>query len=188
MLNLLRALAINLACHGRVTPKMLSLTPDAPRWTDGLGVSMIGRCRSLPPCDLNEWIPNVLGKIFGWTSGATLGTLFTIAKRGELVGTDEFGNRYYLSRDSSSYDGRRRRWVVYNGYADASKVPPEWHGWLHYTFDEAPTEQPLPRRVWEKDHLPNLTGTPMAWRPQGSLAAEGRRPAATGDYEAWRPE
>ena len=34
---------------------------------------------------------------------------------GEHVGTDEFGNRYYVSRDSRSYDGRRRRWVIYNG-------------------------------------------------------------------------
>ncbi len=135
-----------------------------------------------------EWISDVLGRIFGWTSGATIGTFFTIAKRGEHVGTDEFGNRYYLSRDSSSYDGRRRRWVTYNGYADASKVPPDWHGWLHYTFDELPTDQPLPRRAWEEDHLPNLTGTPMAWRPKGSLAADGVRPPATGDYEAWRPE
>ena len=188
MLDLSRALAINLACQGRITPKMLRSAIDAARWTDGLGLSMIGRRRPPLPSGQNEWISDVLGKIFGWTSGATLGTLFTIAKRGELVGTDEFGNRYYLSRDSSSYDGRRRRWVVYNGYADASKVPPDWHGWLHYTFDEPPTENPLPRRAWEKDHLPNLTGTPMAWRPQGSLAAEGRRPAATGDYEAWRPE
>jgi NADH:ubiquinone oxidoreductase subunit len=130
----------------------------------------------------------VLGKIFGWTSGATLGTLFTIAKRGELVGTDEFGNRYYQSRDNVSYDGRRRRWVVYNGYAEASKVTPDWHGWLHYTFAEPPTEVPLPRRRWEKDHQPNMTGTPLAWRPPGSLAAEGVRPAATGDYEAWKPE
>ena len=67
-------------------------------------------------------------------------------------------------------------------------MPPDWHGWLHYTFDELPTEQPLPRRSWEEDHLPNLTGTPMAWRPKGSLAADGVRPPATGDYEAWRPE
>jgi NADH:ubiquinone oxidoreductase subunit len=132
--------------------------------------------------------PDVLGKIFGWWDGATIGTLFTIAKRGQLVGTDEFGNRYYLARDNTSYDGRRRRWVVYNGYADGSKVPPDWYGWLHYTVDEPPTERPLPRKSWEKDYLPNLTGTPMAWRPKGSLAAEGVRPAATGDYEAWKPE
>ena len=135
-----------------------------------------------------DWIRLVLGRIFGWTSGATIGTLFTIAKRGELVGTDELGNRYYQSRDNVSYDGRKRRWVVYEGYAEASKVTPYWHGWLHYTFDEPPTEAPLPRRSWEQEHRPNMTGTPLAWHPQGSLLEEGVRPAATGDYEAWKPE
>lgn len=130
----------------------------------------------------------VLSKIFTWWNGATIGTLFTVGRRGRLVGTDEMGNRYYESRDNRSYDGRRRRWVLYNGYADGSKVSPDWHGWLHYTFDEPPTEVPLTRRAWEKDHLPNLTGTPMAWRPPGSLARGGERAAATGDYEAWRPE
>ena len=93
----------------------------------------------------------MLGRIFGWTSGATIGTFFTIAKRGEHVGTDEFGNRYYLSRDSSSYDGRRRRWVTYNGYADASKVPPDWHGWLERlprpaTAQSADSAEPTSKR------------------------------------------
>lgn len=130
----------------------------------------------------------VFDKIFTWWSGATIGTLFTVKRRGRLVGTDEFGNRYYESRDTRSYDGRRRRWVLFKGYADASKVPPDWHGWLHYTFDRPPTEEPLPRKAWEQDHMPNMSGTPLAWRPQGSLAREGQRPAATGDYEAWSPE
>lgn len=138
--------------------------------------------------DLSTGYHDVLGKIFSWTNGATIGTLFTIAKRGTLIGTDENGNRYYQSRDAQSYDGRHRRWVVYEGYAEASKVSPDWHGWLHYTFDEPPTVAPLVRRKWEKDHRPNMTGTPLAWRPQGSLANEGVRPAATGDYEAWKPE
>lgn len=130
----------------------------------------------------------MLKTLFTWWNGATLGTLFTIGKRGRLVGKDQDGNRYYESRDTISYDGRKRRWVIYNGYAEASKVPPEWHGWLRYTYDETPAEQPLPRRRWEKEHIPNLSGTPLAWRPQGSLAAEAQRPAATGDYEAWKPE
>jgi len=138
--------------------------------------------RDMSECD------NVLSKIFTWWNGATIGTLFTIAKRGSLIGTDEFGNRYYQSRDTISYDGRKRRWVVYNGYAEATKVPPEWQGWLRYTYDEAPSEKPLPRKAFEKDHIPNLTGTPYARRPQGSLAAIGQRPAATGDYQAWTPE
>ncbi|WP_421728675.1 NADH:ubiquinone oxidoreductase subunit NDUFA12 [Brevundimonas sp.] len=130
----------------------------------------------------------MLDKIFTWWNGATIGTLFTIAKRGVLVGTDENGNRYYQSRDNISYDGRKRRWVVYEGYAEASKVTPDWHGWLRYTYDEPPTVAPLKRRRWERDHEPNMSGTPLAWRPQGSLANEGVRPAATGDYEAWKPE
>jgi NADH:ubiquinone oxidoreductase subunit len=133
---------------------------------------------------------SVLKTIFTWWNGATTGIYFTIAKRGRFVGQDELGNRYYEARDThDSYDrGRKRRWVVYKGYADASKVTPDWHGWLHYTFDEPPTEAPLPRRRWEKDYQPNMTGTPLAWHPPGSLAAEGVRPAATGDYEAWKPE
>lgn len=130
----------------------------------------------------------MLKTIFTWWNGATVGTLFTISKRGVLVGTDEFGNRYYESRDHKSYDGRRRRWVVYDGYAEASKVAPDWYGWLHYTFDEPPTEVPLVRRKWELAYRPNMSGTPLAWRPPGSLANEGIRPAATGDYEAWKPE
>jgi NADH:ubiquinone oxidoreductase subunit len=133
---------------------------------------------------------NVFSKIFTWWNGATIGTLFTIAKHGRFVGEDEQGNRYYEAKtDKGSYDvGRKRRWVTYNGYAEASKVSPDWHGWLHHTFEEPPTVEPLLRRKWEKDHLPNMSGTPYAWRPQGSLARKGERPAATGDYEAWKPD
>ena len=131
----------------------------------------------------------LLTRTFTWWNGATWGLLLTINKNGQFVGEDEAGNRYYEARNNAdSYDGRKRRWVVYNGYAEASKVTPDWHGWLRYTFDEPPTVEPLARRPWEKDHKPNLTGTVDAWRPPGSLAAAGERPAATGDYQAWRPE
>ena len=132
---------------------------------------------------------NFLKSIFTWWNGATVGARFHIGRRGVFIGQDDLGNRYYEAKDAKdSYDGRRRRYVVYNGYADASKVPAEWHGWLHYTFDEPPTRAPLKRKRWEKDHLPNLTGTPYAWRPKGSLARGGDRASAAGDYEAWTPE
>ena len=132
---------------------------------------------------------NFLKSIFTWWNGATIGVRFNIGRRGRFVGQDDLGNRYFEARDDScSYDvGRKRRWVIYNGYAEASKVPAEWHGWLHYTFDDPPTVEPLPTRAWEKEHIPNLTGTIHAWRPQGSLARGGERQAATGDYEAWVP-
>src|SRR6516164_1589022 len=130
---------------------------------------------------------HVLKAIFTWWNSATIGIRFTVARRGVLVGEDDTGNRYYEARDArDSYDGRKRRWVIYNGYAEASKVPAEWHGWLHHTFDEPPTTAPLPRKAWELDHEPNLTGTLWAWRPKGAISRGGERAKATGDYEAWR--
>ncbi len=131
----------------------------------------------------------MLDKIFSWWSGATIGALFTIARTSDFVGEDEQGNRYFEARtDRESYDkGRRRRYVTYKGYAEPSKIPPDWHGWMHYTVDEPPTRAPLRRRAWEKDHLPNLTGTVYAWKPKGSIARGGERARAIGDYEAWKP-
>jgi len=113
--------------------------------------------------------------------GATVGTRLMIWWKGELVGTDQFDNRYYKEKRGP------RRWVIYNGTPEASRVPPEWHAWLHHTIDEPPLG---PRRElpWQREHEPNLTGTPAAYRPSGSLAEQARRPHATGDYEAWVPD
>ena len=131
----------------------------------------------------------MLKNIFTWWNGATIGIRFTLGRRGVFIGKDELGNSYYEAKDTKdSYDGRKRRYVVYNGYAEASKVSPDWHGWLHHTFEEPPTVEPMKRQSWERDHIPNLTGTVHAWRPQGSIARSGERQKATGDYEAWRPE
>ena len=78
--------------------------------------------------------------------------------------------------------------MIYNGLAEPSKVPAEWHGWLHHAIDEPPTEAPLERRDWETDHKPNMTGTVFAYKPSGSVSAGGERQAAPGDYEAWDPD
>ena len=132
---------------------------------------------------------NFLKSIFTWWNGATIGARFHIGRRGLFIGQDERGNRYFEAKDNSdSFDGRLRRWVIYQGYADASKVSPDWHGWLHHTFALPPTVEPFVIKPWEKAHLPNLTGTIHARRPQGSLARGGERQKATGDYEAWTPE
>ena len=125
---------------------------------------------------------SLIRMIFVWWRSATLGTLLTTWMYGNAVGTDQFGNRYYQTKDG------KRRWVIYNGTVEASRVPPDWHGWLHHTFKEPPTVKGFPARPWEKAHIPNQTGTDTALRPQGSLARSGERPAATGDYEAWTPK
>src|SRR3546814_7893453 len=63
----------------------------------------------------------------------------------------------------------------------------EWHAWLHHTVDDAPVHG-VEHKPWEKEHLPNLSGTPFAYKPPGSVARGGHRPHATGDYQAWQPE
>lgn len=105
---------------------------------------------------------------------------------GSLVGTDEFGNKYY--RNKKTLQGRERRWVLFKGVNEASKVPAEWHAWLHHTVAEPLTEEATKAKEWQKDHLPNLTGTQHAYFPQGDLRKQGERPKATGDYQAWQPE
>lgn len=127
----------------------------------------------------------LLKSTFTWWEGATFGTW--LAARGKTrIGEDSLGNVYYAGGKDAN--GLTRRWVIYNGQNDASRVPPEWFSWLHHQIEDAPQDALPPPRAWEKPAEPNLTGTRLAYRPPGSLDAGGRRAAATGDYEAWTPE
>jgi NADH:ubiquinone oxidoreductase subunit len=128
-------------------------------------------------------------RTFTWWNGQTFGTQWWTWLYGEFVGEDEFGNRYFRTKGGKIDPtlGLERRWVTYNGVAEATMVPPTWHGWLHHTTDVPPTQEQVTVRPWEKPHRPNLTGTPWAYRPSGSTLAQGRRPEATGDYKAWVP-
>lgn len=124
-----------------------------------------------------------LAQIFTWWNSQTIGTRFYTWRKGTYVGSDAGGNKYYVSND-----GQDRRWVIYDGQVEASRIPPEWHGWIHHTVDTPPTDEDYKERSWQKPHQPNLTGTPYAYRPDGSLLSGGERPKVTGDYEAWSPE
>ncbi|MEM1019300.1 MAG: NADH:ubiquinone oxidoreductase subunit NDUFA12 [Pseudomonadota bacterium] len=129
---------------------------------------------------------SVFLRLFTWWNDSTIGTALHTWRFGEKVGEDEQGNRYYRTKLK---DGQaERRWVMYNGEIEASRIPPEWHAWLHYTVPEPPTERPPVVKPWEKEHQPNLTGKQDAYFPPGSLANTGKREESTGDYEAWAPE
>lgn len=132
---------------------------------------------------------NFLIAFFTWWNGATPGTRFWTWRFGEKVGEDEQGNVYYRTRGGAIDPalGIERRWVIYNGPAEASRVPPGWHGWLHHRTDIPPSKEDYRPREWQAAHRANMTGTPEAWRPAGSALAAGERPAATGDYQAWTP-
>lgn len=113
---------------------------------------------------------------------------FVLLQKGKFVGEDVLGNKYYRGKPREGYK-RERRWVWYNGEPESSKVPPEWHGWLHYQTDDVPSEiSQSYRREWQKPHKENLTGTDQAYRPPGHILARGKRDKATGDYQAWSPD
>ncbi|HWL59150.1 MAG TPA: NADH:ubiquinone oxidoreductase subunit NDUFA12 [Paracoccus sp. (in: a-proteobacteria)] len=115
-----------------------------------------------------------------WWNSQTINTQVWTRLYGEKVGEDAEGNIYYQS------GGGKRRWVIYNGESEASRVSPEWHGWLHHTYKQPPTTEPMQHKPWEKEHVPNMTGTEGAYHPAGSLLRA--EPARRRDYDAWQPE
>lgn len=125
-------------------------------------------------------ILNTVLRAVTWWNGQTIGTQIHTWRHGVKVGEDAQGNTFYQSKDGA------RRWVIYNGETEASRVEPAWHGWLHHTFQDPPSEAPLRRKSWEKPHQENLTGSAMAYVPAGSIRRE--IPEERRDYEAWTPE
>lgn len=119
-------------------------------------------------------------RVLTWWNSQTLGTQLFTWRNGVPVGEDAQGNRFYRTRDDS------RRWVIFNGETEASRVAPDWHGWLHRTWDQPPTERPLVHKPWERPHQENLTGTAAAYAPPGSIRRANETPRR--DYEAWQPE
>ena len=124
-----------------------------------------------------------LSKIFTWWNGATVGTSLFTRLAGREVGRDEAGNIYYQHKKDP-----RRRWVIYPGDNDGSRVGPGWQLWLRGTIDELPDKALPPVRKFEKPPVPNLTGTMAAFRPDGALGSGKVRPASTGDYQPWTPD
>lgn len=132
---------------------------------------------------------HLLLQILTWWQDTTIGTRFHTWRFGERVGSDEFGNVYYRAAGGKIDPalGFNRRWVIYNGPAESSSVPPGWHGWLHHKVDVAPSEESYVPREWQTAHVPNMTGTPLAYRPPGSMLSGRDTPKTDGDYEAWTP-
>ncbi len=125
-------------------------------------------------------IVNTLLRSVTWWNSQTLNTQFYTWRKGQRVGEDEQGNVFYQTRDG------KRRWVIYNGESEASRISPDWHGWLHHTYDAPPSEKPLEHKPWEAPHHENLSGTARAYVPPGSILRVN--PVERSDYEAWKPE
>ena len=125
----------------------------------------------------------MLANMFTWWNGASIGTAIFSRRNGKEVGRDDEGNVYFQHRRDPT-----RRWVIYHGSNDSSRVPPGWNAWLRGTIGDIPGNALPDRRTFEQPPQANATGTMVAYRPEGSMGSKGVRPAATGDYQAWKPE
>ena len=131
---------------------------------------------------------SLFSEVFVWWGGNTWGTRWDTWRHGKRVGEDSQGNVYYIQRKGIGPLGKPRRWVEYKSYAESSQIPPGWHGWMHHTVDTLPTDETYHPRPWQKPHRANMTGTPQAYRPAGSILASGKRAASDSDYEPWQPK
>ena len=105
---------------------------------------------------------------------------------GNFVGTDEFGNKYYCNSKNFKSESAKR-WVMYKGEIEASKIPPHWHAWLHKYID-IPQLDYKHKYDWQKNHKPNMTGTKEAYFPSSHpLSKTYNSEQNEKDYESWTP-
>ena len=116
-----------------------------------------------------------LKQIFTWWHRQTVSTFIVTLFTGKFEGKDEFGNKYYSS-------AKGKRWIIYKNKVESSKIPPEWHLWIHFLTSHKPTNN-LIKHKWQKKHEENLTGTKNAYKPKGSLSSESTR--SIKKYETW---
>lgn len=91
-------------------------------------------------------------------------------KIGTLVGTDQFGNKYY---ENPYYFVPRNRWVEFNEEKwldyNASQIPPEWHRWMTHMTEYPPTVEKPVKHGWMMEYVENKTGTSEAYMPHSTV-------------------
>ena len=115
----------------------------------------------------------VFKEIFIWWNRQTLGTRIETILFGKLVGEDDYGNKYYQSKNG-------KRWIIYNDEIDASKIPNEWYSWIHFTKNKIENTHELNKFDWQKPHKSNQTGTEGAYHPNKNKNATKKK------YSSWK--
>ena len=119
---------------------------------------------------------NFFKQIFIWWHRQTIGTFIYTLFTGKFIGSDQFGNKYY-------FNSKGKRWVVYKNDIESTKIPPDWHSWIHFlTINRPPNKEK--KFLWQKQHEENLTGTNRAHKPEGSLVSDLKKNMKK--YETWK--
>ena len=115
----------------------------------------------------------VFKEIFTWWNQQTLGTRIQTLIYGRYVGKDKNGNKYYQSKSG-------RRCVIYNGEIGASKIPDEGYSWMDRIGNKIENLHELKKYKWQKEHLPNQTGTEESYHPKTNKNALKKK------YNSWQ--
>ena len=115
----------------------------------------------------------IIKEIFTWWNQQTLGTRIYTFIYGKFVGDDEYGNKYYESKSG-------KRWVIYKGEIEATKIPNEWYSWIHFTRNKIENVHQLNKYNWQKNHKSNQTGTKDAYSPSKNKNATKKK------YTSWK--
>ena len=112
-------------------------------------------------------------QIFVWWNQATIGTRLKTIFLGKFVGKDSFGNKYYQNKSG-------KRWVIYKGEIDASKIPTEWFSWMHFTKNKIENIHEFQKYEWQKPHQSNQTGTDKSYHPNKNNEKNNKK------YKSWK--
>ncbi len=104
--------------------------------------------------------------------GTDLYTIFF----GKYQGKDYFGNKYYQHKT------KKKRWVIYKGFEEASKVPAKWDAWLRYVSQNTPESKNSKEKTNDSNHIPNTTGTKYTNTLYKEFEQRSKR------YSSWKPE
>ena len=119
----------------------------------------------------------MIKQIFTWWHSQTIGTFLYTIFFGKLVGRDESENKYYENRKKD------KRWVVYKGEINASKITSDWFSWIHYISNITPVEKKYNKYPWQKPHLENKTGTNESYKANKI----SKKSKDFKKYETWKP-
>ena len=115
----------------------------------------------------------IFKEIFTWWNHQTLGTRIQTFIYEKYIGKDKNGNKYYQSKSG-------KRWDIYNGEIEASKIPDEWYSWMHRIRNKIENSHELKKYKWQKEHLPNQTGTEKSYHPKKNKNAIKKK------YNTWQ--
>tara|TARA_B100000214_G_C23790880_1_gene545834 strand:- start:110 stop:466 length:357 start_codon:yes stop_codon:yes gene_type:complete len=118
----------------------------------------------------------MIKQIFTWWNSQTVGTFIYTILFGKFVGKDHSDNKYYQNK-------KGKRWVIYKGEINASKIDSDWFSWIHYQTDKIPSENPEKKHIWQKPHKENKTGTSEAYKPNKIT----NKNQDFKKYESWKP-